>query len=826
MDEGMIAGGIESAQALGSGTLALALLPFLAAALAPFVNRTMTGQAAKATGFLLALVPAALFLWFARMVQPVAAGETIAAALPWVPSLGVSYAVSIDGLSLVFALLVTGIGTLIVAYAGAYLAGHPDRGRFFSFIFLFMGAMLGVVIADDLLSLFVFWELTSITSFLLIGFDHRREASRRAALQALVVTGGGGLALLAAVVMIAPLTGSTSLSGLLAGGGLQQSPLYVPILLCVLAGAFTKSAQVPFHFWLPNAMEAPTPVSAYLHSATMVKAGLYLLMRLNPVLGGTDLWVTIVPAFGAATFLTGAVLALRQSDLKLMLAQTTVASLGLITMLVGFGTGPALLAATAYLFAHALFKGALFMAAGTVDHETGTRDIRRLGGLARAMPVTFAAALVAGLSMAGFAPLFGFVAKELVYESLAHLPEGAFAAVVVGFVGNTFLVTIAAAVALKPFLGAAVKTPRHAHEGPVGLWFGPVVLGVVGLLTGFGAEWSGMNLIGPMVAAIAGHGLGAGGATGVELHLVPATLVPAFALSVLTIIAGLLVLVRLDLARSAVDRLFRAIGWGPDKGFDQAVRALVRLAVAARDLFHGGHLETYINIAVVAIVAGLFAPMVAFGLWPDFGRISIWPADGGRIYEFAMLAVALVGLWAVFIARSRLVAIVSLGIQGFAVAVLFLLFGAPDLSFTQFMVETLSVVILTLVMTRLDLVPGDHRSGFERARDGAIAILAGAGFTLLLLAVLAVPFSNRLSDFFAAYSRTIAHGRNIVNVIIVDFRGLDTLGEISVVLVTGLSILALVRLKAASSVDREPPKARPKPVPPPAAAAAAGEERA
>lgn len=806
MDEELIAAGIDSTHMLGFATLALALLPFLAAAIAPFVNGVLKGRAGSAAGYVLALVPAFLFLWFARMIGLVAHGETIVAALPWVPSLQIGYAIAIDGLSLVFALLVTGIGTLVVIYAGAYLSGHPDRGRFFSFIFLFMGAMLGLVLADNLLSLFVFWELTSVTSFLLIGFDHRREAARRAALQALVVTGGGGLALLAGVMMIAATAGFTSVSGLLAGGGLQQSALYVPILLCVLAGAFTKSAQFPFHFWLPNAMEAPTPVSAYLHSATMVKAGIYLLMRLNPVLGGTDLWTTLVPAFGAATFLAGAILALRQSDLKLMLAQTTVASLGLITMLVGFGTREAILAAAAYLVAHALFKGALFMVAGTIDHETGTRDIRRLGGLARAMPLTFAAALAGGLSMAGFLPLFGFVAKELVYESLAHLPSGAFAAVAVAFIGNAFVVAIAAAVALKPFLGAPVRTPRRAHEGPAGLWLGPVLLGIAGVLAGLLAHGTGKLMIGPMASAVAGHGLGEGGAGGVALHLVPTALVPAFALSLLTILAGLAVAARLERARAAADRFLRAVGWGPDKGFDQAVRGLVRLACGVRDVLHGGHLEAYITLAILAVVAGLFAPMIAFGLWPDFGRLALWPADGVRVYELAMLLIAVIGLWAVFIAKSRLVAIVSLGIQGFAVAVLFLLFGAPDLSFTQFMVETLSVVILALVMTRLDLAPPDHRRPFERARDGIIAILGGLGFTLLMLAVLAVPFSGRLSAFFTEYSRTIAHGRNIVNVIIVDFRGLDTLGEISVVLVTGLSILALMRLKAAGSVDREPPK--------------------
>lgn len=809
---------------MGGGTLIVALAPFAAALLAPFVERSLRERAPKATGFILALVPALVFVWFASLAGRVSGGETLLFSVDWVPSLGVRYAMAIDGLSLVFALAITGIGTLVVIYAGAYLAGHPGLGRFFSFIFLFMGAMLGLVLSDDLIAMFVFWELTSITSFLLIGFDHEREAARRAALQALIVTGGGGLLLLGAVVMIANVTGSTSISALISGPGLQQSALYLPILILVLGGAFTKSAQVPLHFWLPNAMEAPTPVSAYLHSATMVKAGLYLVMRLHPALGDTAAWTTILPLFGGATFLTGMVLAVRQTDLKLMLAQTTVASLGLIMMLVGFGTPAAIEAAAAYLVAHALFKGGLFMVAGTIDHEAGTRDIRRLGGLRRHMPLTFAAAACGAMSMAGLPPFLGFIAKEEVYGALAGLPTAAVTAVAVGFVGNALMVTIAAALVIKPFLGREVRAGAsdagasdtgashghagdghgghaaagHVHEGPPGLWLGPVVLALAGLATALLAHATGTLLIGPMAAAIEGP---AGAGAAVDLHLVPHSLVPAFALSVLTILAGLILLVRLDLLRAAVDKAVRTIGWGPDRGFDQAVSGLIRLAVAARDLLHGGHLEAYINIAVVAIIAALFAPMIAYGAWPALPWSALWPR-GMTIYELAMLAIAVAGLYAVLAAQSRLVAIVSLGIQGFAVAVLFLLFGAPDLSFTQFMVETLSVVILTLVMTRLDLAPSDHRTPMERVRDGALAVLAGTGFGLLLLWVTAGAFDDRLSAFFSAYSRAIAHGRNIVNVIIVDFRGLDTLGEISVVLVTGLAILALVTLKARGAPAR------------------------
>ena len=397
------------------------LLPFLGALAAPLLCRVLKNNAA----WPLAAVPLFIFLHFAGFLEPVAQGRPVAGGYDWIPSLGVRFSWYLDGLSLTFALLITGIGTLIILYSGGYLKGHPHQGRFLSFMLLFMGAMLGLVVSDSFLMLFVFWELTSITSFLLIGFDHSRQAARRAALQALAVTGLGGLSLLAGLLVLSEIAGVGDMSRLLGSGAVvRESPLYLAALLLVLGGAFTKSAQFPFHFWLPNAMEAPTPVSAYLHSATMVKAGVYLLMRLNPVLGDTAAWETLLPVFGGATLLVGTLLAVRQTDLKLMLAYTTVGSLGLLVMLTGFGSERAIEAAVLYLVAHAMFKGALFMVAGLIDHETGSRDITRLGGFGRVMPVTFAAGLLAALSMGGVPLFFGFLAKEEIYAGLAGSKSG------------------------------------------------------------------------------------------------------------------------------------------------------------------------------------------------------------------------------------------------------------------------------------------------------------------------------------------------------------------------------------------------------------------
>ncbi|MGX1306880.1 multicomponent Na+:H+ antiporter subunit A [Amorphus suaedae] len=777
------------------GTLLFALAPFVAAALGPW----LTGITGHRAGWILAIVPALLFVHFAGMLPTVADGTVLHAAVAWAPSLSVNYSIRIDGLSLVFALLITGIGTLIVIYSGGYMKGHPQQGRFFSFILMFMGAMLGLVLADDLISLFIFWELTSITSFLLIGFDHARSAARRAALQALVITGGGGLALLAGFLLIMAATGASSMTDVLAAGDvIRDSGLYVPVLILVLAGAFTKSAQVPLHSWLPNAMEAPTPVSAYLHSATMVKAGVYLLMRMNPALGDTALWTTILPIFGGATFLVGMVMAVRNTDLKQILAYTTVASLGLLVMLTGIGTKLAIEGAVLYLIAHALFKGGLFMVAGTIDHETGTREITGLGGLRGAMPITFVAALLACISMAGLPPMIGFVAKEVLYDG-AWQASGISLPLIVALVGNALMFAVAAILVVKPFFGRRPELPKHAHEGPISLWLGPLTLSLLALGTVVLLSETAHYLVGPMTSAIVGEQLE------IHLHLFPTELSPPVILTLITIAAGIGLTVVFTPLRAAFAGLITAIGWGPDRGFDQVLRSLVFFASGVSDFFQPGRMKGYVSITFTVTAAALLVPMWLFDEWPSLALS--WP--DAPFYFWVVFAIAAASLWAVLVSATRLIAIVNLGIQGTMVAIMFMLYGAPDLSFTQFMIEVLSVIILALVMTRLNLSPSDHRSWGTRLRDGTVAIACGAGFALTLMAVVEHPFDPRLSEFFADYSRVIAHGRNIVNVIIVDFRALDTLGEIAVVMMAGLAILALIRLRTRQVGDeRKTPNLR------------------
>ncbi len=766
---------------IDDATLFAVLAPFAAAVVAPLLTRWLKHNAA----WPLALVPALIFLHFTGFIEAVAHGETFVAAKAWAPSYGVNFSVYVDGLSTLFALLISGIGTFIILYAGGYLKGHPQQGRFFSFMFLFMGSMLGLVLGNNLISLFVFWELTSVTSFLLIGFDHLRAASRRAALQALVVTGGGGLALLAGFILIISATREIEMSVLLASPDIiKDTGLYVPIFILILGGAFTKSAQFPFHFWLPNAMEAPTPVSAYLHSATMVKAGVYMLMRMHPLLGDTVLWTTVLPLFGGVTLLIGTILAVRMTDLKLMLAYTTVASLGLLVMLTGTSHEKALEGAVVYLLAHSLFKGALFMVAGTIDHEAGTRDITKLGGLRSAMPITFAAACLASLSMAGLPPFIGFVAKEVLYYGTWGWLELGLPLTITAVIGNSLMLVIAAAVAIKPFLGPKVETPKHAHEGPVLLFAGPVFLSVTGLGLALIAHTTGELLVGPTLSSLLGE------FTEIKLHLWPTAINAPLILSLITIGLGVALYTQIDRLRDLFASILTTIGWGPDKGFDQFVSGIVGFAGWFTRLVQGGKMQTYMMLTFGATALAVLVPGYLTGSYPAMPKMPDY-----RFYEWGIFFIAVLGLIAVLIAKTRLTAIVSLGIQGFAVALFFMMFGAPDLSFTQFMVETLSVVILALVMTRLNLSPSDHRPAPAAIATGIIAVGVGLGMSLTMLAITQQPFDMRLSDFFAQFSRSIAHGRNIVNVIIVDFRGFDTLGEISVVVLAGLCVLALIRIR-------------------------------
>ncbi|QDZ09596.1 hydrogen gas-evolving membrane-bound hydrogenase subunit E [Devosia ginsengisoli] len=781
----------------------VAIAPFVAALLAPLVHRV----AKPFAGWVLALVPGGIFLFLLMLIEKVVSGGAISVRIGWVPAYDLDLSFLVDGLSLTFALTISGIGTLIVLYSGAYLKGHPHLGRFLGFLLAFMGAMLGLVLADSMLALFMFWELTSVTSFLLIGFDHTRQAARRGAIQALVITNIGGMALLIGAILVHWLTGHWEMSAL--GDEVRNSGLYGLVLTAFIAAAFTKSAQVPLHFWLPNAMEAPTPVSAFLHSATMVQGGVYLLARTTPWLGGTEAWTLILVCFGGATLLWGGLGALRQTDLKQMLAQTTLASLGLSVLLIGLGTEAAIAAMVLYFVAHAFYKAGLFMVVGAVDHEAGTRDITILGGLADRMPLTFIGAALASLAMIGLPLTLGYFAKEEMYLGLLSGQWRDIAVLVVLLAGNGLLAGVAMLVLVRPFLGPVLPTPKLAHEAPIAMLAGPLVLGAASIVAAVSTDWLGRTLLEPGAGAILGKAV----TSHLTLAINPAS--PIFWLSIATWALGYLVYRQAATLRTLLRRFEAGLGWTADTVFDAVMFGLIRFSGALTRLLHHGRLEIYLVTVFAGLALALIVPLVALNgydvLLPT-AELGNWAAKLSwpqlQPYEWGVIALALVGLGAVLMANNRLVAILALGIQGTSVALIFLLFGAPDLAFTQFMVEVLSVVILALVMTRLRLDERDQRPFEDLARDGTLALVCGVGVSLLLMVVLSGVLDTRLSDLFTATSVPIAHGHNIVNVILVDYRGFDTLGEISVVMAAGIAIMALLRSRAKPAVPKPKPAPR------------------
>jgi len=754
------------------------LSAFAAAALAPMLHRLL----GRWTGWILALLPAALCAQFLARLPAISAGGVDLQAWPWLPDLGISLALRLDGLALIFALLISGIGALVLVYTGGYLKGDPRLGRAYGLLLAFLGSMLGLVCADDLITLLVFWELTGVWSYFLIGFDSGRPAARAAALQALLVTGIGGLALLAGALLLGDAGGTWRISELAARGELLKAhPHYRAILLLVLAGAFTKSAQVPFHFWLPGAMEAPAPVSAYLHSATMVKAGVYLLARLHPALGATPEWHALITLAGATTMLAGVILALGQQDLKKVLAYTTVSGLGTLVLLLGLGTRLAMKAGAVFLLVHALYKSALFMTGGTIDHETGTRDLDRLSGLRRAMPRTSLALALSALSMAGMPPLLGFLSKELLYEAKLQAPGVAPVVTPMGILTNVLLVTIAAVLVARVVLGHGGRGEHRPHEAPPALWLAPLLPALAGLLIGGFPD----RLVGPLIESA----VAAVGAEPVEVTL---KLWHGFnlvlVLSILTVMGGLVGYRFYPRLRALVRRIDLGARLGPARIYERALAGMLALAGAQTRLLQHGYLRRYILVLVVT-AAGLGWMALAVGKVP----VKVPPAWDLRVHE-ACLAVAIgAGALAAVRARSRLAVIACLGVVGYGVALVFILFGAPDLAMTQFLVETLTVIVLVLVFYSLPRF-ASLSSAATRARDALVALAAGGLMTALVLAVGQTrPASTALTDFYARSSLPEGLGRNVVNVILVDFRALDTLGEITVLTIAALGVFALLK---------------------------------
>jgi len=754
---------------------------------AAFLAAPLAGWLGGRSSPLVAALPAALFAGFLWLGTQLGDGGALLESHAWIPSLGVKAAFRLDGLSLTFALLITGIGTLVFLYASAYLRGEPRLARFYVVLTLFTASMLGAVLADDLVLLVVFWELTSLTSFLLIGYAPEQAAARRGAQQGFLITVAGGLAMLAGMILLGAVAGTFSISAILERVDTIVDHPRAPVIIVLLAlGAFAKSAQFPLHVWLVNAMVAPTPVSAFLHSATMVKLGIYLLARIDPIFGGHGLWMGLLSSLGAVTMVGAAVLALRETDLKRVLAYSTVASLGTLTMLIGIPGPLAAIAAMTFLVAHALYKACLFLVAGIIDHETGTRDSSALSGLRRHMPVTAAAALLGGLSMAGLPPFFGFLAKEVLYETGLGAANGdAWLLVTAALLANAAMVVIAGIAGYRCFAGPYRGPGQRPHDPGLAMLAGPAVLGVLGLLFGLAPLLVDGALIVPAASAMAGQPIDYAlslwhGAT------------PMLALSAATLALGVVAYQKVGWLHAAMRRFAFIDRWSPDRGYDRLIDGLQALARWQTDAIQSGSLRVYVGrvLALIAVGCGVTL-VVRDGLaLPSFA--------GAAVPELVLVALLVISSIAVLGTHNFMAGIAAAGMVGFSIALIFLFQGAPDLAFTQFSVEALAMVILLAIVARLPFREQDYRAAPERRRDAAIAIGLGTVTTLVMLAVLSEPFDARLSDYFRATSVPEAHGRNLVNVIIVDFRALDTLGEITVLglaAIAAAAVLAGLRLR-------------------------------
>ena len=759
------------------------MLPFLGAFLPPLVERVTGNRTLLACGA--AALPALALALLFDPARKVFAGETLHSTLTWIPSLDLSLAFRLDGLALLFALLVLGIGLLVILYARYYLSAKEKAGRFYAYLLLFMGAMLGVVTSDNLLLLVVFWELTSLSSFLLIGFWGHQTGARKGARMAMTVTGMGGLALLAGVLLIGDVVGSFSLTEVLASGDLIRGSELYPLILClVLLGAFTKSAQFPFHFWLPHAMAAPTPVSAYLHSATMVKAGVFLLARLYPALAGTDLWFEIVTLAGMATLLWGAAVALFQHDLKGLLAYSTISHLGLITLLFGLNSQLAAVAAVFHIINHATFKASLFMAAGIIDHETGTRDMRRINGLWKYMPYTAVLAMVASAAMAGVPLLYGFLSKEMFFtETLQSEQLGAMSWLLPlgATLGGVFSVAYSARFIHDVFFnGEPVNLPKYPPHEPPRYMKVPVEI-LVALCVAVG-----------VFPAITVAGLLAVAATatlGGEL--------PEYHLAIwhgfnLPLVMSFIALFGGIFVYSQRRRLFDLWARLPELDaklvFEGRIQQLGRLASAITGRLQNGSLQSYVAWGVTLVAVILLTQMWHLpALSLDVGML---PMDGVAVLCTAMLVAA--AFLTTILHRHRMTSIMSLSVVGLMVSLLFVRFSAPDLALTQLSVEVVTMLLLMLAMYFLPVRTKVESSSVRVVRDVLLALVVGAGVAVMAFLVMTGD-TTTISQFFMDNSKSGGGGTNVVNVILVDFRGFDTFGEITVLGIAAMGIYALLK---------------------------------
>lgn len=762
----------------------IVLLPFLLTPFVPFLARRFGAR----LGWVILPVPILITFYLFSVMSQVANGMQITSVWTWAPSYGLALSLVLDSFTLLFALLIAGIGSLVLFYSIFYLDPGEDLSRFYVSILLFMGAMFGVVLSENLLSLYMFWEITSISSFLLIGFWHTRSESRDGALKSMLTTVMGGLALLGGFLLLGAAGGTLSIRELIAAAPtIATHPYYPAIVVLVLLGAFTKSAQAPFHLWLPGAMAAPTPVSAYLHSATMVKAGIYLTARMSTVLGGTELWFYLVAGVAMATMLLGSYLAVQQRDLKALLAFSTVSQLGLIMPMFGFGTEAATTAGILHILNHGVFKGALFMLVGIIDHQTGTRDIERLSGLGRKMPVTGLLMFIGAFSMAGVPLLNGFVSKEMILGALLDAPFGpnlfTYALPVIAVVGSAFTTLYCLQLTLKLFFGPSGDTPVEPREAGWGLLLPPALLGSLVVLLGlFPALVEGV-LVGPATSAITGR------PSSVHLALWHGVN-PALFMSIVALGGGALLywqlprvlplLRRVSSVRINVNTIYDGLLTVMDKG---SARLTGRMMT--------GNLRDYLVYilgftALFLIVTMLRADLSGFTIaWGQLSPVS-WS-------ELAAIIVLIAGALTAIVARQRVGIALGVATVGFMVAILWFLWEAPDLALTQTIVETVSIVPLFLAFSYMPRLRQRNDRPRVRNINAILAVLFGGLAAVYTFISSGTQLFSSIGHYFVENSFALAGGRNIVNVILVDFRGMDTLFETTVLALVGTAIFTLVR---------------------------------
>lgn len=760
------------------------LLLFLISSLAIFI---LPGRLKKQKALVLSAVQVFAFVYFAARIPEITTAEAKYIFLEWIPALGLNFEFLLDGLTMVFALLVTGIGALIFLYAKAYMKSYTGTDKFYLYLMLFSAAMLGLVLSANLIQLFIFWELTSFLSYFLISFFHEKESARKAAFQSLYITGFGGLAMLAGIVLLGSVVDSYSLQDWINGAEtIRQSNFFLPGLLMILLGVFTKSAQFPFHFWLPGAMQAPAPVSSYLHSATMVKAGVFLLARLSPVLGGTNEWIYIVSLIGVITMLTGSYFAITQTDLKGILAYTTINALGVLVLLLGINSSESIKAAMLFLFIHAFYKATLFMVAGLIEKKTGTRELSKLGGLVKYMPFTFIISLLALLSMAGLPPLLGFLGKELIYEAKVQSPGIASLVLILGVTSNVFMVAVSLFFARKVFLGKPNTFEKTPNEKGAAFLIGPGILVLLSLVLGLFPGNLGTAVIKPALSVVSTEMID------VKLKLWHG-FNQVFFLSLLTILLGFALYWAMLKKKFLLEnwRKFNSVIFSVelDEVFAWVMNKFVKVAQFKTKTVQHGYHRYYILTIIVFTTLLLWFQVFVIRSW-EFGMtFSVKP-----FYISGLAVVVLGAAITSAISRSRILTIISMGVAGYGISLIFMYYSAIDLAITQILVETLTVVMFMAILQRLPrfAVLSSKRT---RLRDFFIALSFGAVMTILAVKTVNINLNPTISDFFVENSYTKAFGENVVNVILVDFRALDTLGEVTVLTIAATGVFLLLKTK-------------------------------